>query len=379
MSNGFAILLQSDFENLPKKMNRMPNEQELRECQRSFSVLSLKELLKEAARIRNVISVEGICVHYAYRKNFGHKMVHFDVNSNEKRLIEYPDHILVAEHQTCQIFLQLFNQSISKILIMYDEADAESFGRYEFINRLLSAKCANGLESITFKCAQFMPITLRGFNAIFQKVQIIRMENVDLDDKFPELANLFPKVYRLEFHDVSMIDNGVRLEFLRDLEITYVDEHTCDRLNEVQSLLRLNSMLRNLRIVMPNVNDMNMEFLLELITQNGLLMKLIVKTGMINEPVREAQIHRLMRYFSLETLDLSSFRMMSEYAYFLWRTLTNLRTFTTRIVKYMSATQDNRLVTRFRSTGTGTGYEILAPIARIRTMPRDDPVTFRRS
>lgn len=353
---------------------QMPNEQELRRRQQKYNEYDLTKLVRAAGETRNTI--DSIFVHYAYRKNFGDKVVHFDVNGDQTLVMAYPDRILVSERMTCFIYLKLFNKSISNVLILYTLANANAFDRYVEINRVISKFCASNLQTIAFKCAQPMRITLQGFEERFREVKIIRMKNVNLDNQLPEFVARFPNTRRLELNEVSMIDNGIRWPNLIELEITYALERTRDRLNEVRSLLHSNSTLLRLHIEMPMVDDMNMDFLLDIIDRNTLLKKLIVKTNLVNEPVTEEQIYRLVRYFGLEFLNLSSFRMVRELATYLWNQLRRLKTFSTRIVKYKNL-NEGRILTRF--VRTDTGHEIVPPILRFGTMPCDDPVTFRRS
>lgn len=362
---------------MKRRLDQGPGRQQLEEYQRIINDYDLIDLLKEAKRTEN--SVANLCVYIAYIANFADKVVHFDLNSNERQITEHPDHILVSGRGMCILYLRLFNRSIIKILILNADADGDSDSIYWAFNSELSKHCATNLRSIAFKCAQPRPITLQGFQRIFDKVNIVHLENVDLGDQLPELANRFPNVRQLVLQDVSMIDNSVRLQVLQKLEIAYTVEPTCQRLEEVRSLLRSNTTLFYLLIVMPNVDDMNMEFLLDIIGSKRFLIELIVKTKVVYEPVQAEQMRRLAQYLSLEKLDLNSFRMVREYADLIWQRLDRLRLFLIRIVKYVNETpiQENRLLTRF--VRTDTGYEIAPPITRIRTMPRDDPVTFRRT
>lgn len=364
--------------NRPFDPRNPPSEQELREHQRKFDDMNIFALLREAIRTRH--TVESICVQYSYRQRFGRKVVHFDMNSNESGIFDHPDHISVSTSAICIMYLKFFNKSISKVLIVYAGTDANSTNNYLQINRAISEYCADNLKSIAFKCAYAMPITLQGLQGTtFHRLETIRLINVNLDVQLPVLANQFRNIYRLELNEVSMHDSDVRFQFLRDLDITYASERTCTRLIEVSRLLRLNSMLQNLRIEMPNVDDMSMEFLLDILDENTSFKVLIVKTGLVNEPVTEEQINRLMKFYQVKVLDLGSFRMTRTYANFLWRNIWSLSTFVTRIVKYEIPTpmNEDQLLTRF--VRNDRGYEVVAPILRIRTMPRDDPVTFRRS
>lgn len=348
--------------------------QEWREKQRILDGYELMDLLKVASSNENTRAI--VFVHIAYIKNFGDKEVHFDLHSTQRQITELPDHILVEGHGMCLLYVRLFNRAIFKILIM---CNGDSNSIYRIFNENLSKHCVNSLRSIAFKCAQLRPITLQGFQGRFEKVKTVRLENVNLGGQLPELANLFPNVGRLVLQDVSMLDNGVRFQLLQVLEIGYAAGRTCVRLNEVRSLLRSNRTLLRLLIVMPNVDDMNMEFLLDIIGEKRFLLELIVKTKVVDEPVQAEQVERLIRsYEFLEKLDLNSFRMVRDYATFLWEKLPSLRLFLTRIVKYVNDApiQENRLLTRF--VRTDTGYEIAAPITRIRRMPQDDPVTFKR-
>lgn len=176
---------------------------------------------------------------------------------------------------------------------------------------------------------------------------------------------------------MSMIDNIARFPFLKDLEITHSQEHTCYKLNEVRSLLSSNVTITSLSIVMPNVDNMNMEFLLDIISDPWRYMslsRLVVRTELVHEPLTEEQVNHFMQYRVLTVLELGSFRMFNFAPYILWRKLSTLKKFIIRIVN-IRPIQQNALLTRF--VRTDTGFDITAPIIRLRR--RDDAVIFRRS
>lgn len=285
------------------------NQERLREFQEIANGYDLIELLKRASttdpRTGKADPVVASIVHSAYRRNFSDKVVHFDLESNQRRAIEHPDHILVEGRGMCRLYLQSFNASISKILIRYADFGGNLNSVYREFNSELSKYCATSL---------------------------------------------------------------------RFLQIEYAVERRCHRLNEVQSLLRSNRSLRTLHIFMPNVVDMHMGFLLDIISNNMILSELIVKTGVVPEPVTIEQITRLSRYRALTRLDLRSFRMVRAHANLIWNGIRALRVFSIRILKEGAPIQENQLLMRL--VRTGTEYEFAPPISMTR---RDDPVTFRRS
>lgn len=109
--------LNSDKESLQRLLQQ---PQGLQEYQKKIKDYSPKQLFDEAFRARNTIAFESVQV--AYRTNFSEKEVHFDLNSNQRLITEHPDHISVLSLPISKLYLRAFNESISKILIMYDDA-----------------------------------------------------------------------------------------------------------------------------------------------------------------------------------------------------------------------------------------------------------------
>lgn len=353
------------------------------QSQRIFDNYDLNTLFDEGKKfIRNGDSIGKAYVFSAYERNFDDKTVHFNMNSNRNFISDEPNHILVEGSAYCRVYLSLFNRAISKILIVYDDSDLGTIEIYQDINVSISKHCANSLQSIAFKCAQTRPttITLQGFQARFNNVTIIHMENVDLNGQLPQLARRCPNVQHLKLHDVSMVNNDAHFRTLTHLEISYSLERTCDKLNEVRSLLQSSKMLESLHIEMPNVDDMDMDFLLNIINEQRqwfryyYLSKLIVKTGMVSEPLTEDQGKHLERYKNLTMLNLGGFRIRREYADKIWNKLKHLRTFIIRIVQGVDVVlPENRLV--FMFVRNDTGHKVVP----IRRRERSDAVIFRRT
>lgn len=366
--------------NLAALLRRYQTTATFREQQRVFNNYDLITLFNEGpansrTRMHAVV---------AYKENFADKIVNLNLTVEQggiarPDIAETPNYITVFGQDVCRDYLNLFSVSIRKISIVYSN-DVDQFNEYQEIHRYISKNCTNSVESIEFVCIGPMPFTLQGFHGTFTNVKTIRMENVNFNDRLQELAQRFPNTLSLELYDGSLVDSTARFNRLQQLKITYATEHTCYKLNEIRNLLRSNVRLKIFHILMPDAEDMNMDFLLDIIGRQFFLTKLVVKTKIVDEPVTEPQLHQFKRFIMMRFLDLGCFRMPRELANDLWNELKGLRTFIIRIVKDPEIEQPRlsiRLI-RTRTTRNRTYYEIAEPAEIFRRTRGDDTLSFRR-
>lgn len=321
-----------------------------------FEHLDLRNLINVAASIK--------CLRKAARSvysiKFGGKIVAIDVSINSAvsgilAPIQIEPWIKIHDFRTCLQYLRSFGPLISELRIGY----YHYIKLYGYVEQYINRYCVESLVSISFfHKPQFFR---ENFRNPFINVRKVHISRANLNNQLPLFAEWFPNVQCLKLCDVQVDHpfNEATFHHLKHLSIEIYSLYPPDYSREsVADLLRMNPQLTSLTINIPFIK---LTALLNILSNNKSISKLVVPTGSYSVGVDTAELIQLAReHPTLVKLDLQQFRFLADDVILLIHRLRSLQMF--RFILVNNAEYGHligRLDPEWKSTASQEWYETI--------------------
>lgn len=226
-----------------------------------------------------------------YGQKFGKNPVNLcSIRGCSPSLYMFDKYICLDSLKLSLAFLRCFGEKIPELILFCRRAFASA--NSEYIDRYMNQYCADTLTRICISGRS--TFSNETFTKPFIKIQSVEFFGSNFQYSLQNFVNWFPNVKKLKIHASLMNHLMTNVHFLHLEHLSIPIENSS--WNDISGLLHLHPQLNSLQMDMHENVDKTMDDLLDIISDNTLISKLILNVGS-DTPVN-VNAHEMQRLIS---------------------------------------------------------------------------------